>query len=31
MELFATPVVGADPFAVIAALRGALEDPPPPV
>jgi hypothetical protein len=31
MELFATPVVGADPFAVIAALRDALEDPPPPV
>jgi hypothetical protein len=26
MELFATPVVGSDPFEVIAALRGALED-----
>lgn len=26
MELFATPVVGADPFAVIAGLRAALED-----
>ena len=31
MELFATPVVGADPFEVIAGLRVALEDAPPPV
>jgi hypothetical protein len=31
MELFATPVVGTDPFAIVASLRAALEVAPPPV